>query len=328
MYKVNLCSRLGLKILKPIHEFQANHPNQLYNKVKQYPWHRLFKPNQTFAIDCTAHSKVFTHSKFAALKTKDAIADAFREKFKRRPSVDVKSPDVRLHVHIQGTAVSISMDSSGDSLHLRGYRVANHPASLSEVLAAGMIALSGWDAKSPFYDFMCGSGTLPIEAAMLAAKIPAGWYRKRFAFMKWNDFDAGLWRKVKQEASQQMDLEQLPLIQGSDSHRKSIDTFRQNMSQTELELEARESTIAAIQALEQAGTIILNPPYGERLQNEDIFGLYKEIGDMLKQKCTGSTAWILSSNKEALKYIGLRPAKKLMLYNGPLACKFHAYELY
>lgn len=329
LYRANLHLRAALRVLHPIHSFAAANPQQLYRHIRDIDWSNYLTVEGTLAVDAFVHSKHFTHSKYAALKVKDAIVDQFRERTGKRPSVDVANPALRLHLHIAGKKCTLSLDSSGESLHRRGYRFSGQKAPLNEALAAGLVLLSGWDARTPLYDPMCGSGTLAIEAAMLARKMAPGLLRKQFAFQRWRTFDAGLWQKVRDAAKQQV-RESPVRIFASDKSKTAVATARENLRRAGLQ-ETVELTQGALEHLRpqtSTGFLIMNPPYGERMQQERIDEWYAGIGDHLKQHFTGFEAWVLSANKNALKRFGLRPSKKYTIFNGGLECKFQRYELY
>jgi len=328
MYKANYLSRTALRILKPILKCKVQTPKSLYRNVKNYKWEKLFSLDETFAIDTVVSSEYFTHSKFVALKVKDAIVDRFRDQFDERPNVDVNNPTVRISVHIFNDTCTISLDSSGDSLHKRGYRTASTTAPLNEALAAGMILLSGWDKDSEFIDGMCGSGTIPIEAALIALNIPPGYLRDSYGFMKWKDYDSELWQKIIDEVETKTELNFK--IVASDKSPQAIEAAARNIKSAKLLKHIiLENKYFDEQSCEAGfGVLIMNPPYGERLKEEDLDRFYAEIGDTLKSNFTGFDAWILSASKTAMKKVGLRTSKKLTLFNGALECKFHKYELY
>ena len=329
VYRANLELRTALRVLLPFTGFKAKHPNELYKKVYRIEWEKYFSVNDTFAIDPVVHSNFFTHSKFAALKTKDAIVDRFRSKFGKRPSVDTQNPTIRLGLHISGNDCTLLFDSSGESMHKRGYRLEKTEAPLNEVLAAGMILLSGWDGKSSFIDAMCGSGTLPIEAALIAGNIAPGLLHKHFGFMKWNNFDRTLWQKLVNDAKDRIIIPEGKII-GSDISSRAIQIAKSNSNRAKLkdEIQFNICDFKSLKHKYEKGTMILNPPYGERLKQNNITDFYKMIGDKLKNDFSGFDVWVFSSNKEAMKNIGLRTSKKLTLFNGPLECKFHKYEMY
>lgn len=329
MYKANYCCRTALRILKPITSFVARNELALYNNIFKIQWHEIFNINETFAIDAVTSGNYFTHSQYAALKVKDAIADEFREHFGARPSVDVDNPDLRINVHIENEKVTVSFDSSGESLHKRGYRKNVDKAPMNEVLAAGLIKLTGWKCDSNFVDCMCGSGTLPIEAAMLAMGLPAGFFRKKWGFMTWHDFDAELWQRVMREAGAEMEEFDYEIL-ASDHSAKAVEIAKANIENAHLQYDIKLSKQDMFDVVppKGGGIMIINPPYGERLEEKDIINLYRGIGDALKKNFKGFEAWIISSNKDALKLIGLKPSKKIDVYNGPLECKFERFEVF
>ncbi len=329
LYKTNYLCRTAIRVLVPISVFRAENENELYKEVLKIKWEDYIHLNGTFSIDgITSYSNI-THSKYLALKTKDAVADRFRDKYGRRPNVDTRDPDVKINVRVFRNECTVSLDSSVESLHKRGYRTGTGPAPLNEVLAAGMILLSGWDGNSNFVDPMCGSGTLPIEAALYAYNIPAGQYRELFGFTRWKDFDKELWQKVRDDAEAAR-KEFKHSIVGSDRSGRILNVARENVASAGLEdaISLRARYIDDVEPPEGGGVMITNPPYGERIKVEDIKKLYSEIGDALKTKFEGYSAWIISSDKEALKFIGLRPSRKITLFNGPLESGFYKFEIY
>lgn len=329
MYKANYCCRTALRILSPLVSFRINTQQQLYKKCMEFAWEELFDRTDTFAIDGFVHESVFTHSKFAALRVKDAIADRFRKKFNERPSVDTEYPDVRISIHIWKNNVSISLDSSGSSLHKRGYRSQTGLAPLNEVMAAGMIMLSEWSGESDFYDPMCGSGTLLIEAAMYARKVPPGHFRRSFGFELWKDFDAKLWEEIKTEADSKI-IDTPYKFYGSDQSAHSVEMAIQNAKNAELNqyLSIKRRDFFKLQPQSAEGILITNPPYDERIKEDDIEAFYRQIGDALKNNFQNFTAWILSGNITALKKIGLRSSKRIIMYNGPIESRFARYDMY
>jgi putative N6-adenine-specific DNA methylase len=328
LYKCNLYLRTALKILKPVTAFEALNEQALYNGVKKIDWSEFLTTDQTFAIDGTTSGEVFTHSKFVALKSKDAIVDQFREIDGIRPSINVDDPDLQINVHISEVSCSVAIDSTGLPLSKRGYRLEQIFAPISEVLAAGIILLSGWDKKSNFFDPMCGSGTFSIEAALIAQNIPNGRLR-HFAFEKWKDFDANLWEQIKAEAESKIRPYEGKIF-ASDIEKRAIEISLQNARRAgvESQITFKNSDFLASTLESEPGVIVLNPPYGERLQSDDIVEFYKEIGTRLKHFYNGCDAWIISANLDALKFIGLKPSRKIKLYNGQLECKLNKYELY
>ena len=332
LYRANYELRTALKILSSVGSFKASNPAKLYEGIFKIDWHKYFDVSKTFAVNSVIFTNNFQHSGFVTLKVKDAIADKFRQVYDKRPSIDTRNPDIRINVLIQANEVKVSLDSSGEPLFKRGYRTKHGKASISEVLAAGMILLSKWDIGTDFVDFMCGSGTLPIEAALIAYNIPPQIEREEFAFQNWIDFDEKLWESVKEKANKnRKNKDEVKCkIFASDKSYKSISFSRENIENLHLDeiIELSKSDLSKLDFEKTNKHIIINPPYGERLEIEDINGLYKDIGDELKKKYSGSVAWILSGNFQALKKIGLRTSKKMTLYNGPLECKFQKYEMY
>ncbi|NOX46381.1 MAG: class I SAM-dependent RNA methyltransferase [Chlorobi bacterium] len=329
MYKANYQCRTALRILMPIANFQARDEQQLYDEIFKIDWEQYIRLKGTFAIDgITSYSNI-NHSKYLALKSKDAIADQFRGKFGKRPNVNTDDPDVKINIRLFRNGCSVSLDSSGESLHKRGYRLETGPAPINEVLAAGLIQLSGWDAKSNFIDPMCGSGTIPIEAAMLALNIPAGFFREEFNFERWSDFDEGLWEKVKADAKKNETGFTHQII-GSDRSGKILQVARQNVRSANLEKQVKLwlGYVEDSEPPEGKGVMITNPPYGERIKVDDINKLYKGIGDNLKKNYAGYSAWIFSSDENALRQVGLKPSKKIKLYNGPIETSFCKYEIF
>mgnify|MGYP000860157139 CR=1 FL=1 len=332
LYKANYCLRTAQRVLSPLYSFELADEDDLYNEVNKFDWENHLELHKTLAVDAFVTDSEITHSHFAALRTKDAIVDRFRTVYNgRRPSVDTENPDFRINIHINGSNCNVSLDSSGASLHKRGYRVANAEAPLSEVLAAGLIRLSGWDKNSNFIDPMCGSGTLLIEAAMYANNIPAGSYREKFAFMNWKNFDSKLWNEVKDEALEQQTEFEHQII-GSDISPKNLAAAKANVKAAKMHkdiyLYVEDCAETEPPQGNVSGTIIINPPYGERIKLNDIVGLYKGIGDVLKKNYTGYNAWVISSDQKALSLIGLRPSRKFTVFNGQLECKYVHFDLY
>lgn len=329
LYKANLCLRTALKILVPIHTSRVPSEQVLYQVAYDYPWENHFSSTSTFMIDSVVFGDTFTHSLYVSQKVKDAIVDRFRAKEGARPSVDLEQPDIRINVHIDRENATFSLDSSGASLHHRGYRSATNKAPLNEVLAAGLIQLSGWDTRTDFLDPMCGSGTLVIEAAMLSCNIPANINRKEFAFEKWNDWDEDLYLTI--EEAQLNKIQGLAgSIEGFDKSPSAIEKANQNLVNANLEefVSIEKNNFLYAQKESEAPLHILtNPPYGVRLEGE-INALYRSIGDTLKQRYLDTEAWIISSNFEALKHVGLRPTRKIKLYNGKLETRLSQFKIY
>ena len=327
MYKVNLASRLALRVLVPIMRFEASDSETLYRRVKRFDWSQYLDNRMTFAIDPVVHSPHFRNSQFAGLKVKDAIADRFRELTNLRPSVNREQPDLLINLHISGRWVTVSLDSSGGSLHKRGYRTGQLEAPLNEVLAAGMIIATGWQGDTPFLDPMCGSGTLAIEAALIAAEIPPGIFRKQYGFENWKDFDRELLEHVARSISPEKEVN-VPVM-ARDSDPRAVELTRQHIRQMDMAgmVNVEEMDFASSPEMEGA-TIVINPPYGERLRSEDMDALYSMIGTTLKHKFPGSDAWILTSSRNALKKVGLKPASRQVLYNGSLECTYANYKTF
>ena len=329
MYKANLSLRTALKILKPIYYFKATNDQNLYKGIQGIDWTKYIGESQTFVIDTTIHSDNFKHSQFVSQKAKDAIVDQFREKTGQRPSVDKDFPDLRINIHIDRDQVSVALDTSGASLHHRGYRTATNIAPINEVLAAGILLLSGWDGSSDFLDPMCGSGTLLAEAAMIACNIPANINRKEFAFEKWNDWDNDLFDQII-DALMKRTKEFHHTIFGYDKAPSAVQKAKDNIQNANL-----DDYVSIIQGdffdskKENAGPLqmVFNPPYGERL-NIELERFYREIGDTLKNNYPNTNAWFITANLEALKFVGLRPSRKIKLFNGSLEARLVKYEMY
>ena len=343
LYRANLCLRTASRILVPIVEATLTPKKKniapedlLYEAVKRVEWSRYMSVENTFAIDATVYSDTFRNSRFVTYRVKDAIADYWMEHADKRPSVAVEAPDILINVHIAKEHLTLSLDSSGESLHKRGYRVANTEAPINEALAAGMLLMAGWKGQSDFYDPMCGSGTLLIEAALIARNIAPGVFRQAFAFEKWPDFDAELWSDIYNDDSQEREFTHK--IYGSDASFYAIQQAAKNIKsagvQKDVELKQirmEEIKISNLQSSisNPSPLVMLNPPYGERLKsNKEMEGLYSAIGSTLKHQFAGATAWIISSNDAAMKCIGLKPSRKVRLLNGELDCQFNRYDLF
>ena len=332
LYMANFCLRTASRILVPIAQFKARHTDDIYEQVKQIDWSEYMTTKMTFQIDATVYSDYFRHSQFVTYRVKDAIVDWWMERGGVRPSVKLTNPDLYLNVHIGGDIVTVSLDSSGESLHKRGYRVANTQAPINEALAAGMLLLAGWQGQGDFYDPMCGSGTLLIEAALIARNIAPGIYRKGFAFEKWANFDADLFEDVYSDDSREREFTHK--IYGSDAGFYAMQTAMKNVESAGLQrdIEVKQIRVQELRLADKdtnGALVMINPPYGERLaQDKDVMNLYKDMGTALKHQFSGATAWIISSNDEALKCIGLRPAKRVRLVNGDLDCWFNQYVLF
>ena len=329
MYKANLSLRTALKILKPIYYFKATNDQNLYKGIQGIDWSKYLNEGQTFVIDTTIHSDYFKHSQFVSQKAKDAIVDQFRDKTGQRPSIDKDFPDLRINIHIDRDQCSVALDTSGASLHHRGYRTATNIAPINEVLAAGMLLLSGWDGSSDFLDPMCGSGTILAEAAMIACNIPANINRKEFAFEKWNDWDNDLFDQII-DALMKRTKEFHHTIIGYDKAPSAVTKAKDNIANANL-----DEYVSIVQAnffdskKENTGPLhmVFNPPYGERLDIE-LERFYRELGDTLKNNYPNTNAWFITGNLEALKFVGLRPSRKIKLFNGSLEARLVKYEMY
>jgi putative N6-adenine-specific DNA methylase len=329
LYKANYWLRSALSILMPISEFRIKSADDFYKKCVRIEWDRYMDVTSTFSVIPVVQSHLFNHTGYAGLKLKDSIADYFRNIYKQRPSVNSADPDILINLHISNDKVTVSLDSSVIPLFKRGYRQEQAAAPLNEVLAAGMLLLSGWNAGADLLDPMCGSGTIPIEAALIACNIPAGKFRKHFGFQKWKGFDPDLFNLIVQQGEAKQRKSPVK-ISASDisvtAISQSVNNIR-NAGLTDI-ISLDRADFAALKSTESTGVIIMNPPYGERLLSEETDSLYDMIGTTLKHNFHGYTAWIISSNKESLKHIGLKPRKKLVLFNGALECSFNEYELY
>ena len=326
LYKANYCLRTALRVLVPIDSYKIHSADDLYQRAKNFKWEELFGCDQTFAIQSTVFSDLFNNSMFASLKLKDAIVDRFRYKLGDRPSVNSKNPDIWINLHISNEVCTISLDSSGESLHKRGYRLDQNEAPMSEVLAAGLIQLSDWDRQSELIDSMCGSGTIAIEAAMLANGIYPGHVRKNFALRNWRSFNAELFNQMEEEL--QPGAQKPVKISASDILRRNIDIASKNADEAGVGsfIDFKVSDFKLLEPVSEKPFLLFNPPYGERLSSDDT-NLYSMIGERLKHNYTNATVWIIST-PQCLKSIGLRPSRKISILNGSLECSFRKYELY
>lgn len=331
LYKANMCCRTALRILKPFYKFKARTPEQLYDHVKEYDWSSMMSVNQTFSIDTVTYSDEFHHSQFVTYKVKDAIADWFRDHTEdgSRPRVRLENSDIMINVHISGTDVTLSLDSSGESLHRRGYRVGQTEAPISEVLAAGIILMTGYKGDVPFVDPMCGSGTFAIEAALIAANIIPGVFRKHYAFENWKDFDRELFEEIYNDDSAEREIT-MPII-AADISPKAIEIATSNAKSAGVAryIEFRQQPIARWEeAPKPAGILVTNPPYGKRISADDMNALYQSIGTCLKKVFTGYHAWIIGYQDEYFHEIGLAPSQKIALNNGGLECELREYVIF
>ena len=333
LYRANYTCRTALAILKPFAEFEAHSTDELYDKVNKIQWEKILDVDCTFMIDSTTSGDIFTHSYYAALRTKDAIVDRFRKMFGQRPTVDTENADYKFNLHIADSHVTLLMNSSGDSLHKRGYRQAVGIAPINEVLAAGMIKLAGWKCDCHFMDPMCGSGTLLIEAAMLANNIPAQYYRGgKFAFRRWKEFNLGVWKSVKEEEDRKIGANDFDFeIWGNDIDLTVLEQAEKNLEYTKLHKDVMlfHGSFENQEPPEGRCLIVTNPPYGERIKIEDLNAMYQQLGDTFKRLYGADReVWLISSDFDAIKHIGLHPTKKIQLLNGSLDCRFLRFELY
>ena len=328
MYRANFQLHTAIRILKPIKHFKALSADDVYEGVKDIDWTEYLSLDKTFAVDSVVFSEEFRHSKFVAYKVKDAIVDQFREKTGNRPNISVSNPDMRLHIHIAEDQCTLCLDSSGESLHRRGYRQESVEAPLNEVLAAGMILMTGWRGETDFIDPMCGSGTLLIEAALIARNMAPGLFRKEFAFEKWPDFDADLFDKIYNDDSQEREFNHH--IYGYDVDIKAVNTARLNVKAAGLtsDITVEEQDFKNFTQPKEKSIMVTNPPYGERISTSDLLGTYKMIGERLKHQFTGNEAWVLSYREECFSQIGLKPSIKIPLFNGSLECEFRKYQIF
>jgi putative N6-adenine-specific DNA methylase len=329
MYKANLSLRTALKILKPIKWFKVFNEKSLYDGISSIDWSQFMTEKQTFVVDVTLYSEAFNNSQFVALKTKDAIVDQFRAKSGVRPSIDKDFPDLRIHIHLDRDQCTVSLDTSGESLHQRGYRSATNIAPINEVLAAGMLLLSGWEGTSHFLDPMCGSGTILAEAAMIACNIPANINRKEFAFEKWNDWDNDLFDQII-DSLMKKTREFHYTIKGYDKAPSAVRKAQDNIQNANLDdyvtIEQKDF-FETEKHTEGPLHMVFNPPYGERL-DIDMERFYREIGDTFKQSYPNTQAWFITANLEALKFVGLKPSRKIKLFNGKLEARLVKYDIY
>ena len=329
LYEANLRVRTGLQILVPMYTFTARNEQEVYDNIYKYDWTNEFRLRDTFAIEAHVNSRFFNHSKYIALKTKDAIADKFTDTFDRRPNVDPKDPDFAVNLYIQDNQVTVYKNSSGKSLHKRGYRLKAGKAPLNEVLAAGMLLIANYDGEQHLVDPMCGSGTLLAEACMIATNTPPNFNRKKFAFQSWDNYDKALFKTIKEKAESEI-KEPSHEIWGCDISTEALDVSFENLSRQNYKkyVKLKKRNFLHQEPPVKGALLVFNPPYDLRIGSRDINELYREMGDTLKQFYGGSTAWMISSNMQAFKHVGLRPSRKVPLFNGPLECKFQKYEMY
>ncbi len=328
MYRANFQLHTAIRILKPIRHFKAKSADDVYEEIKKTDWTEYLANDRTFAVDAVVFSEEFRHSKFLSYKVKDAIVDQLREKTGKRPNISVANPDIRLNIHVAEDQCTLSLDSSGESLHRRGYRQESVEAPLNEVLAAGMILMTGWRGDTDFIDPMCGSGTLLIEAALIARNMAPGLFRKEYAFEKWPDFDAELFDEIYNDDSQEREFNHH--IYGYDIDMKAVNTARLNAKAAGLsaDITIEQQDFKDFTAPKNKSIIVTNPPYGERISTPDLLGTYRMIGERLKHQFKGNDAWVLSYREECFEQIGLKPSIKIPLYNGSLECEFRKYQMF
>ena len=330
LYRANFQLHTAIKILKPIRHFKAKSADDVYEEIRKTDWTEYLDNDKTFAVDAVVFSEEFRHSKFVSYKVKDAIVDQFREKTGSRPNISVANPDIRLNIHIAEDKCTLSLDSSGESLHRRGYRQETLEAPLNEVLAAGMILLTGWHGETDFIDPMCGSGTLLIEAALIAHNMAPGLFRKEYAFEKWPDFDADLFDRIYNDCEEQEKEDVKCHFYGYDIDMKAVNTARRNVQAAGLSdsITVEQQDFKLFKQPAEKSIIVTNPPYGERISTPDLLGTYRMIGERLKHEFTGNDAWVLSYREECFDQIGLKPSIKIPLYNGSLECEFRKYQMF
>ena len=328
MYKANFCLRTAIRILKPIKHFTAKNPDEVYEAVKSINWEDYLDNMHSFAVDAVVFSNEFRHSKFVAYKVKDAIVDYFREKTGNRPSVRISNPDLAINIHVAENECTLSLDSSGESLHRRGYRQEQVEAPLNEVLAAGMLLMTGWRGECDLIDPMCGSGTIPIEAALIARNIAPGVFRKEFGFEKWKDFDQALFDEIYNDDSQEREFTHK--IYGYDNNPRANEIATHNVKAAGVSNDVilKLQPFQVFEQPKEKSIIVTNPPYGERISTDDLLGLYQMIGERFKHEFTGNDAWVLSYRDECFDQIGLKPSRKIHLFNGSLDCQFRQYQIF
>lgn len=329
MYKANFCLRSALRVLKPIKTFEAHDADEVYHAIGKIDWDEYLDLKTSFAVDSVVYSDDFRHSKFVAYKVKDAIVDYFREKTGQRPNISITSPDVRLNIHIAGNECTLSLDSSGDSLHKRGYRVATVESPINEVLAAGMLLMTGWRGECDLIDPMCGSGTVAVEAALLARNIyPGVFHTGKYAFENWKDFDAALLERIYNDDSAEREFAHK--VYASDIDPSAVSATMANARSAGVSdcIDARQMPFQQFKKPADKAIMVTNPPYGERITAPDLLGLYRTIGEKLKHQFAGNDAWVISYRQETFDQIGLKPSLKVPLYNGSLDCQFRKYQIF
>ncbi len=330
VYRANLMLRTAVKVLVEIAEFKAKDKVELYEEAKNIDWGRYFTVFQSFAIDAIGQSKYFNSRQFVSLVVKDAVADQFREKYSRRPNVAKSNPEIPIVIHLQDEKVSVYLNASGESLFKRGYRQNSVEAPLNEVLAAGILKLSGWNGKQPLIDPMCGSGTIPIEAAYLATGIPPNFQRNTFALMNWRNFEKNLWMSARDAVKPVTDIPRKPFVFGYDIKEYAIENAKENLLLTGIQriISFENKDFFNFIPAAKNGILIFNPPYNKRLKLDDSKLFYESIGDHLKRYFTGFDIWIYSADESGIKYLGLHPDKKIELNNAAIKAKLYHYPVY
>ena len=328
LYRANYHLRTALRVLKQLDSFPVHKENDIYRSIRGIPWEQFLDAGRTLAVDTVLATEKFKHSVYISQLAKDAIVDRIRDRSGKRPSVDLKNPDLRVRIHLNEKVCNVSLDGSGESLHRRGYRVQPYKAPLNVVLAAGMIKISGWDPSVPFINPMCGSGTLCIEAGMISKGLPGGYFRSEFGFQRWRDYDPDLFETIRRERFIQETSN--PRIMACDHAFPAIRATQDNLASSGMlgQIRVDKSSFENWKTGSDKGLLMINPPYGERMEEADILAIYGNIGTVLKHKYSGHEAWILSGNPGALKHVGLKPGRRLDLFNGPIRCKLNQYSLY
>ncbi|PBQ34836.1 RNA methyltransferase [Sphingobacteriaceae bacterium] len=329
LYKANLCLHTALKVIIPITKFTADNEQELYDNIKSIDWERFISNSDTLMVESVLNSEIFTHSQFVSQKVKDGIVDRFRDKTGKRPDVDLLHPAFKLYVHIYKNEVSLNIDSSGDPLYKRGYRSDINEAPMKEVLAAGLVKLAGWERHHLLVDGMCGAGTIAIEAALWANNIPPGYYRNEFGFMRWRNFDEKTYDTIFDSAINKIRNDKVEII-ANDIDFPTLKKAKINTKNAKVDdvINCTQESFFDMTPPRQAGVVILNPPYGERMPVPEIENMYKEIGNKLKKDFKGFSAWIITSSPEAIKSIGLRPSRRIQIFNGSLECRYLKFDLY
>jgi len=329
LYKSNLCLRTAIKVLIPIYQFKANNNEEYYEGIQNIEWEKFINYTDSFKIECVVNSPHFEHSLFMAQKAKDGIVDRFRNRYGKRPNVDLVFPSLKIYIHIFNNEVNVNIDSSGELLYKRGYRTDTNKAPINEILAAGLVMLSNWQPHQLLIDGMCGSATIATEAALWANQVPPGIFRKEFAFMRWKNYDEKLFELIQESAVNKIKENELNII-ANDIYEPTLKKASVNLKNAKLDdvIKLTNQSFFDIIPEKKSGVIILNPPYGERIEKKEIALFYKQIGDKLKKDFTGFTCWIITSSIDGFKSIGLKPSRKITLYNGSLECRYLRFDLY